>query len=170
MTGLLSSLTQIALLRKDPGSLPSSAASVAFFILLFAAADLVIIWLDINDRLLLRTVLDVAIALSFVGLLLALAGRIHRFPQTMIAILGTDLLLTPPVIALLLLRSPARSNHAIALFSTAGMVLVVVWYLLIVGHVLRSALDTGLVTGFAIAVAWWFAAHAISLTLFGAPP
>ena len=42
MTGLLSSLTQIALLRKDPGSLPSSAASVAFFILLFAAADLVI--------------------------------------------------------------------------------------------------------------------------------
>jgi hypothetical protein len=48
MTGLLSSLTQIALLRKDPGSLPSSAASVGFFVLLFAATDLVVIWLDIK--------------------------------------------------------------------------------------------------------------------------
>ena len=105
MTGLLSSLTQIALLRKDPGSLPSSAASVGFFVLLFAATDLVVIWLDINDRLIARTILDIAFALSFVGLLLTLTGRMHRFAQTVIAIFGTDLLLTPAVIALLLLRS-----------------------------------------------------------------
>ena len=169
MTGLLSSLTQIALLRKDPGSLPSSAASVGFFLLLFAATDLVVIWLDVNDRLIARTILDIAFALSFVGLLLTLTGRMNRFAQTVIAIFGTDLLLTPAVVALLLLRSPAKSNYAVALFATAGSVLVVVWYLLIVGHVLRSALDTGLVTGFAIAVAWWFAAHALSLAFFGAP-
>jgi hypothetical protein len=33
-----------------------------------------------------------------------------------IAIFGTDPLLTPAVIALLLLRSPAKSNYAVALF------------------------------------------------------
>ena len=169
MTGLLSSLTQIALLRKDPGSLPSSAASVALFILLFAATDLVVIWLDVNDRLVARTILDIAFDLSFFGVLLVLTGRMHRYAQTMIAIFGTDLLVTPAVIALLLLRAPAKSNYAVALFSTASTVLVVVWYLLIIGHVLRSALDTGLVTGFAIAVTWWFAAHALSLAFFGAP-
>ena len=100
MTGLLSSLTQIALLRKDPGSLPSSTASVAFFALLFAATDLAVIWLDVNDRLLARTILDIAVALSFVGVLLTLTGRMHRYAQTVIAIFGTDLLLTPAVIAL----------------------------------------------------------------------
>ena len=77
MTGLLSSLTQIALLRKDPGSLPSSAASVALFILLFAATDLVVIWLDVNDRLVARTILDIAFDLSFFGVLLVLTGRMR---------------------------------------------------------------------------------------------
>jgi hypothetical protein len=42
-----------------------------------------------------------------------------------------------------------------------------IWYLLILGHILRSALDTGLVTGFAIAVAWLVASVAISRSLFG---
>ena len=42
-----------------------------------------------------------------------------------------------------------------------------IWYLLIVGHILRSALDTGLVTGFAIAVTWLVATVAISRSLFG---
>jgi hypothetical protein len=49
-------------------------------------------------------------------------------------------------------------------------VLIVVWFLLVVGHVLRSALDTGLVTGFAIAVAWTLAGVALSQAVFGAPP
>jgi hypothetical protein len=50
----------------------------------------------------------------------------------------------------------------------ASYALFVIWYLLIVGHILRSALDTGLVTGFAIAVTWTVTTIAISRSVFGA--
>jgi hypothetical protein len=167
MTGLLSELLQIATLRRSPANLPSSWASVAAFVLLYAAVDVMIILLDDGYRVVARTVLDVAISLAVVGFLLAVTGRLHRLPQTLVAVYGAYVLLSPAMAALLLARLPARSNEAIALFATAGSVLVVLWYLLIVGHVLRSALDTGLATGFAIAVTWTVASVALSQTIFG---
>ena len=69
---------------------------------------------------------------------------------------------------LLLLRLPARSGEALGVFVNAGYTLFVIWYLLIVGHILRSALDTGLVTGFAIAVTWTIVTIAVSRSVFGA--
>jgi hypothetical protein len=170
MTGLPSLLTQIAMLRKDPSDLPSSWAVVAVFALLYAAIDVAILALDGGYRVAARTALDVAFAFAFIGLVLGVAGRLHRLPQTVIAIFGAYVLLSPAVIAMFLLRGPARSNGAIQLFTEAASVLIVVWFLLVVGHVLRSALDTGLVTGFAIAVAWTLAGVALSQAVFGAPP
>jgi hypothetical protein len=169
MTGLPSQLTQIALLRKDPSELPSSWASVAVFVLLYAAVDVLILKLDGGYRVAERTALDVAFALGFLGLVLAVAGRVHRMPQTVVAVFGAYVLLSPAIAALFLLGEPARSNRAVALFAEACSVLVVVWYLLVVGHVLRSALDTGLVTGFAVAIAWTLASIALSQAIFGTP-
>jgi hypothetical protein len=112
---------------------------------------------------------DLALTLTFFWLLLALTRRTHRFPQTINAALGVYVILAPIVIVLLLLRFPAQSNSALSVLVTAGYVVFTVWYLLVVGHILRSALDTGLVTGFAIAVTWLVASIAISRTLFGGP-
>lgn len=169
MTGLLNELFQIATLRRSPSDLPSSWASVAVFTLLYAAVDVMIILLDDGYRVAARTVFDVALSLAVVGFLLAVTGRLHRMPQTLVAVFGAYVLLAPAMALLLLARFPAKTNAAIALFATAGSVLVVIWYLLIVGHVLRSALDTGLVTGFAIAVTWTLASVALSQALFGSP-
>ena len=167
MTGLLNSLAQIALLRRDPSGLPSSAAWVAVFVLLYAAVDVVIILLDHNFRVVARTALDVAFSLAFLGLPLLVTRRTHRYPQTVIAAFGAYVLLSPAMVILLLLRVPAESNEGIAFLATSGSVLLVIWYLLIVGHILRCALDTGLVTGFAIALAWTLASIALSQSLFG---
>ena len=66
MTRLLSSLAQIALLRKDPSGLPSSWASVAVFVLAYAAADVVVAWLDERPAAsCARTAVDLALALAF---------------------------------------------------------------------------------------------------------
>ena len=167
MTRLLSEFVQIATLRKTPAGLPYTWASAAVFVLLYAAVDVMIILLDDGYRVAARTLLDVAFSLAFVGLLLAVTGRLPRMPQTLIALFGAYVLLSPAMAALLLAQAPAKANAGIALFATAGSVLLVVWYLLIVGHVLRSALDTGLVTGFAIAIAWTLASVALSQALFG---
>jgi len=169
MAGLPSALFQIALLRKDPSGLPSSAASVVVFVIAYALADAVVGRVAGFESVLPRTALDLSLTVPFFWLLLALTRRTHRFPQTLNAALGVYVLLAPVItLLLLLLKLPDRSGQGIAVLVNASYTLFVVWYLLIVGHILRSALDTGLVTGFAIAVTWTIATIAVSRSVFGA--
>ena len=168
MAGLVKSLADIALLRGDPSGLPSSWASVAVFVLAYVVADVVVASTGSIQPVLARTAVDLALTLPFFWLLLAVTRRTHRFPQTINAALGVYVLLAPVIILLLLLRNPARTSQALSLLVTASFTVFMVWYLLIVGHILRSALDTGLVTGFAIAVTWLVVTVAISRSLFGA--
>ncbi len=167
MKGLLNSLIQIALLRRDPGVLPASWAWVAVFALGYAFTNVVMAYVDDSDRILARTAADLVLSLAFFWLLLALTRRAHRFPQTVNAVLGVYTLLAPAMILLLLMRGPSKSHYAVWLLTTAGSTLITIWYLLIVGHILKSALDTGLVTGFAIAVTWAVASLAVAQSLFG---
>jgi hypothetical protein len=168
MNRLLSSLFQIATLRGDPSGLPSSAGSVAVFILAYALADAVVGRVAGFASVLPRTALDLALTVPFFWLLLVLTRRTHRFAQTLNAALGVYVLLSPVIVLLLLLRQPDKAGQALGVIVNAGYTLFVIWYLLIVGHVLRSALDTGLVTGFAIAVTWTVATIAVSRSVFGA--
>jgi hypothetical protein len=169
MTGLVRSLADIALLRGDPSGLPSSWASVPVFVLAYVAADIVVAMTGSVQPILARTAVDLALTLLFFWLLLAITRRSHRFPQTINAALGVYVLLAPIIVLLLLLNNQARSNEAVGYLVTASFTIFMVWYLLIVGHILRSALDTGLVTGFAIAVTWLVVSVAVSRSLFGDP-
>ncbi|HEU4515729.1 MAG TPA: hypothetical protein VFR77_00365 [Steroidobacteraceae bacterium] len=167
MTALVRSLADIALLRGDPSGLPSSRASVAAFVAAYASADVVIATVGGIQPVLPRTAVDLALTLPFYGLLLAATRRSHRFPQTINAALGVYVLLAPVIVVLLLLRDSARPDASLSLLVTAGFTAFMIWYLLIIGHILRSALDTSLVAGFAIAVAWLVAGVAVSESLFG---
>jgi hypothetical protein len=164
MTGLLNSLTQIALLRKDPGSLPSSAASVAVFTLGYVAADVLIGTAGHFRAVLPRSLLELALTLPFFWLLLALTRRTHRFAQTVNATFGVYVL-AAPLLAMLLL--PMRLNGPFTLLATAVYTGIAIWYILVVGYVFKCALDTQLVTGFAIAVAWILGSRAVSNVFFG---
>lgn len=168
MKGLLSALAEIALLRKDPSILPASYAWVALFALGYAAANVVMARVDDSDRVLARTAFDLALTVSFFWVLLAITRRTHRFPQSINAVFGIYVLLAPVMVGLLFLRGPSKTHYGIWVLTTAGSTIVMIWYLLAVGHVLRSALDTGLVTGFAIAVTWAIASVVLAQSLFGA--
>lgn len=166
MTRLLSSLAQIALLRKDPGILPASFVVVALLALAYAGASALHALANGDDRIVARVALDLGLALGFFWCVLALTRRAHRFPQTISAVFGAYVLLAPLVMLLLMMRGVARVNYAVWLLTNVGSTLVVVWFLLIVAHVLRSALDTGLVTGYAIALTWLVASWALAMKLF----
>jgi len=165
MTGLLNSLTQIALLRKDPGGLPSSAASVVVFTLGYVAADVLIGKAGHFRAVLPRSALELAITLPFFWLLLALTRRTHRFAQTVNATFGVYML-AAPLLAMLLF--PMRMSGPFTLLATAVYSGIAIWYILVVGYVFKCALDTKLVTGFAIAVAWILGSRAVSNLFFGA--
>ncbi len=166
MTRLPRSLAQIALLRKAPDVLPSSLALTLLLALGYAASNAALAWVDSADRILARSAVDLGLALAFFGLLLALTRRSHRYAQTLCAVFGTYLLLAPAIGLLLAMGGPAKTNYAAWLLVNAGSTVITIWYLLIVGHILKNALDTGLVTGFAIAVTWAIASVAITRGLF----
>jgi hypothetical protein len=169
MSYLLSSLVQIALLRKDPSILPASVVLVILTGIAFAAASALQSWiLHGNDRLLGRTAYDITLAAAIFWLLLVATRNGNRFRQTISAIFGTTVLMTPFAVGLLLLQAPASSSYALKLFAWAGSVIVIVWYILIIAHILRSAIQIGFVTSLAIPLTWLIAGDALLKWLF--PP
>lgn len=167
MQSFLKAFWDIALWRRDPSHLPDSTTLVFAAAAFYAALSAVQSWMLYGvDRLLARTGADLALSVLLVWLLLVATRRRHRFRQTVSAVLGTGALLSPIVILLLGLRGPADTSHALALLVWAGSVGVILWYTFILGHIVRSALDTGLFTGVAIAVTYVVASAALLTRIF----
>ncbi|HXV39413.1 MAG TPA: hypothetical protein VD701_00445 [Steroidobacteraceae bacterium] len=167
MIQVLRSLIDIALLRRDPGALPASVVLLVTAVVAYAGTSALQSWmLHGGDRLFARTALDLALALALFWVLLAVTRRSHRYRQTVIAVLGTSVIMTPFVVGLLLLQQPALTSYAVKWLAWAGSVAVIVWYTLVVGHILRSALEIGFVTSIAIALTWLIAGDALLRRVF----
>jgi hypothetical protein len=167
MQALLKAFWDIALWRRGPGDLPDSLALVGLTAAAYAVLSAVQSWMIYGgDRLLPRTVADLLLTVGLVWLLLVATRRRHRFNQTISAVLGTGALLSPLVILLIALRAPADSVQLVALAVWAGSVGVILWFTFVLGHIVRSALDTGLFTGVAIAVTYVVASAAALTRLF----
>lgn len=167
MQALLKAFWDIALWRRDPGQLPDSATLVVVTAAAYAALSALQSWMIYGmDRLLVRTGADLALTVLLVWLLLTVTRRGHRFKQTVSAVLGAGALLSPLVILLLALRGPADASHVLALVVWAGSVAVILWFTFILGHIVRSALDTGLFTGVAVAITYVVASAAALTRLF----
>ena len=166
MAQLLISLVEIARLRRDPSILPASLTVVVILAVAYAASSALQSWmLFAGDRLVARTVADLGLTLGIFWLVLAAARRLHRYRQTINAILGTSVLLTPILMVLIALQQPAGMFYPVRVMAWAASIGVIVWYTLIVGHVLRSALEIGFVASVAIAITTVLAANA-ALTKF----
>lgn len=168
MTQLLRSLVQIALLRQDPSILPASVVLGALLAFAYAVTSALQSWILYGgDRILLRTAVDLGLSLVLVWVVLTVTRRGHRFPQTASAVLGISVLVAPFVVVLLLLmQGPATTHYAVWLLARAGAVVVTIWFIVVIGHILRGALETGLVTGVAIALTWVIASRAVADKLF----
>jgi hypothetical protein len=167
MTQVLISLVEIARLRRDPSALPPSIVLLAIMAAAYAGSSALQSWLLYsNDRLLARTAADLGLTLGTFWLVLAVTRRLYRYRQTMNAVLGTSVLLTPLLILLIALQQPAEMYYPIKLVAWAGSIAVIVWYTLIVGHILKSALEIGFVTSIAIAITTVIAGNAVLGKLF----
>jgi hypothetical protein len=167
MTQLLRSLVQIALLRQDPGVLPASIVLAALLALAYAVTSALQSWILYgSDRILLRTAVDLGLSLALVWVVLMVTRRGHRCPQTASAVLGIEVLVAPFVVVLLLMQGPATTHYAVWLLARTGAVVVTIWFIVVIGHILRGALETSLVTGVAIALTWVIASRAVADKLF----
>lgn len=169
MTVLLQAFIDIALRRRGPGDLPESTALLALTVAAYAAFSAVqsLMLFGLQD-LAGRTAADVLLTGGLIWLLLIATGRRHRFTQAASAVFGTGALLSPLVIALLALKAPAAASSPVALLVWAGSVAVIVWFTLIVAHILRAALDTGVFTAMAVSIAYVVGSAALLTWMFPA--
>ena len=168
MTQVLISLVEIARLRRDPSALPASIVLLVILAVAYAGSSALQSWLLHDDRLLARTAADLGLMLAIFWIVLALTRRLYRYRQTMNAVLGISVLLTPLLMLLIALQQPAEMYYPVKLVAWAGSIGVIVWYTLIVANILRSALEIGFVTSIAIAITTVITANAILGRLFAA--
>jgi hypothetical protein len=167
MIQLLRAFFEIAMLRKDPGILPASAVLLTVVAAAYLATSALQSWMvHGDDRLFARAGLDLTLAMGLFWIVLAITRRGHRYRQTIIAVLGTAVLVSPFVVGLLLLQQPAQASYPLKLLAWVGSIAVIVWYTLVVGHILRSALEIGFVTSIAIALTWLIAGEALLRRIF----
>lgn len=170
MTGLLRAFAGIALLRLDPSVLPASIVLLVLTAAAYAAASAAASRIVIADSHWLgRALLDVGSTLAIFWLMLALRRRGHRWRQTMSAIFGSIVLLAPLAIALQWVFGIEGAPELVKVLATSALMAVVIWTILIVGHVLRSAIEVGQVAGIALALAWFVANSLLVERVYPAP-
>jgi len=147
MNALLSRLFAICRLRLGPQDMPYAPTTAsALVVTVLALEALLSQLLDVPDGLLLpRTLLSGLMLVGVPWLLLRLRARSGRLVQTLIALAGTSLLFTLALVPLLLITAanpidPAAPAPSSMLISVA-VLLLVVWKLMVNGHILRYALD-----------------------------
>lgn len=169
MQALVKAFWEIALWRRSPADLPDSAALLVVAGLAYTACSALQSFMIFGtDAILGRTLADLALLALPLWILLSLARRQRRYRQTLTALLGTGAVLAPFVVALLAFKAPAESSYPLALLVWGGSIGVVLWYLFVIGYILRAALDTGMVTGVAIALAYVVGSSALLSSLFPA--
>jgi hypothetical protein len=159
----------ICLWRRDPSAVPEATSLFVLLAALYCLAGVAQAWLANGaGSLVLQTLLDLGLTLAFFGLVLAVARRSYRYRQTVAALMGTSVLLSPLMLLLLALREPLKSPYPLAFLLWAATVATIVWYLFIVGHIMSKALDTGLPTAMGISIAYFLASAAATGVLFPA--
>lgn len=150
---MIRTLLDIALWRRTPRDLPASGSALAGVVALYVGL------LTLEQLLATGAAVNAAPAAgatvlatcALVAVVLGLAGRLYRLPQTLLALFGTQCLLEPLALVLTALHPPAHS--ALEAFDFLAVLVLFVWSLLVIAHILRSALETPLAVGMLLAIA-----------------
>jgi len=148
----------ICLRRRGPEDLPASAFLRNVVLGLFVLTQLPVTLLayDSPGQALLTVVADLVTLLLALWALLYFTGHAGRFTQTMTAVLGAGTLLT--VLALpfnLASRSAATTGDPPGLASIVVLG-IVLWSVVVDGHILSRALSRPFAIGFVIAAAYFW--------------
>lgn len=167
MQALVQFFFELCLLRKAPQDLSASSALLG---VTFAADLLMGMVLAATVGLsaglgLLQSLVDVVLMLSLLYGALSLLDRLPRFQQTATALLGSGALLgLIAVVPLSMLPqgSDEQGSGGAALLFLA----LIVWSILVAGHILRHTFGLRLGQGVAIAVVYNFVAYSLVSSLF----
>jgi hypothetical protein len=155
MRGLLSICWDIALWRRSPRDLPASWTLLGAVALPYVLAGIAQAELLYGPSLALeRALVDLGLTGVVVWACLAVRDRGYRAMQTLAAVLATSCLITLPMLALLLLVQAIGRESPLGQALAFGLLPLQIWYLFVLGRIVRLALDAPLLAGMAVALGY----------------
>ena len=143
----------ICLLRQGPGDIPYSNFLFYLTFTVYLVFGILVLTLQAGDTSwVIQMTVQVFTVFAFVWGCLALYSRQPRFMQTMTAVLGSDALISFIALPLLFWIKVDPSMSALFL-CLLGLML---WQLIVMGHILRRALDKPLLFGVGLAFLFLF--------------
>jgi len=143
----------ICLLRAAPQELPASRLLLGFTLGLYLLFSwLLAIPAYSQTRALQVALLDTALLVAFIQVLLYLLGRGTRILQPLTAMAGSGSLLGLLALPLVLWGQPSQADQQVSGLLLYVWLLVLVWNVLVAGHILRHALSTSLGIGTGVAL------------------
>ena len=171
MKRLLDFFIDLCLLRAKPQQLPAS--TVLFWLFLFAellAGTLLISRSRPSlPSALLEALADELLLVGLLYLVLQARGLTARFLQSATALLGVSALLSLLALPLLVLNVSGNGESLPAVLAALALLALIVWNLVVYGHILRHALGVTLALGIALALAVSSISYVVLIQLFPSP-
>ncbi len=162
MHPLIQLFLDITLLRKGPQDTPASPWLLRVLAGLYLGVNFLILALNQYDGAALPQVaVDFLLLLGFTWPLLYFSGKKARFMQTLIALTGTDIIIS----ALLLPFAASRELLPPELIFFAMLVLMG-WHWIVYGHIYRHALDRPIFFGLGLSLLYVLISSQILELLF----
>ena len=160
-------LMEICLLRAGPQQLPAAPQFLALMLIGYFLVGLLISRLSFDlGAAAAVSLLDVLLMAAFTQLALRIVAKPERFTQTLAALAGTGQLLSLLALPLIQRLYAAQAAGDTAAGSALAWLALLIWNLLVLGHILRHALSVSLMTGVGVAVLYSLASVMIVRVVF----
>ena len=166
MYEIIQLIFDLCVFKKNPQDLPYSSALLKLMMAANCLAGFLI--LSVRGDLLpasFQAVFGLALNLGFCYLALAAGKKIARFNQTTSALLGADTLISFFALPALATLTVVPDQPLVFLVLT----LLLLWHWLILGHILKHALDTHYLFGLGVAFLFLVASYQLNAALFPPP-
>ena len=170
ITTLFREFLNICLFKKAPQDLPASSSLLGVMLVASTIASLIVArsglgWPDVVQSAVAETLYMV----TAIYVLLKLQGRQLRWSQTVTAMAGTNVVLVVISLPILVWLLSARSAEADATLPSLLFLGLIIWNVLILGHIFRHAFSTYFPLGVLVALGYYSLSILIMNWLVPAP-
>ncbi len=163
----------VSLSLRGPDSLPGSRAMLVLCLIpwtAFSIAGNLLVFPRNPGLAILGVAMELTLLTSYSGLALQLAGKLERWPQTLVSLVGVQAIVTAASLPLNYLS--ARLDSPPVMLQAAGFALIA-WWLVAMANILSQAVGRGLPAGVFLALthfALHLATYALLFELVGVLP
>jgi hypothetical protein len=158
MFAYLTTFMKIALRRLGPEDLPDSQfllwVTLVVYLLLQVPSGLIVY--GATSILLLSIMISLVMLFVSLRILLIVTGNQSRFRQTLMAMLGTNALLTAVSLPFSVWRQATLTAEAPVALPSTIIIAILLWSLVVDGHIFARALSKPFGIGMMVSVAYFF--------------